>query len=79
MLGNIRGKYSDGIDSANAKLQLNAQDLFTQGQQAKTELLTQLREMLEATSKKTQIENQAMIAESTKNIFNNIPIPMYIG
>lgn len=79
MLGNIRGKYSDGIDSANSKLMLNAQDLFTQGSQAKIDLLTQLREMLEATSKKAQIENQAMIAESTKNIFNNIPIPMYIG
>ena len=79
MLGNIRGKYSDGIDSANSKLMLNAQDLFTQGSQDKIDLLTQLREMLEATSKKAQIENQAMIAESTKNIFNNIPIPMYVG
>jgi len=80
MLGNIRGKYSDGYSMADgSKSQLNAQDLFTQGQQTKIDLMTQLREMLEATSKRSQIENQALIAESTKNIFNNIPIPMYIG
>lgn len=80
MLGNIRGKYSDGYSQPNgSKVQLNAQDLFTQGQQSKIDLVTQLREMLEATSKRSQIENQTLIAESTKNIFNNIPIPMYIG
>ena len=78
ILGNIRGKYNN-LPSADGSVSLNQQDLFAQGNQSKVDLVTQLREMLEATSKKTQLENQSQMAEMSKTIFNNVPIPIYVG
>lgn len=78
ILGNIRGKFPVP-DAQGQQITMNSQDLIIQGQQEKIDLTTQLREMLEATSKKMQIEQQSQISEMSKNIFYNIPMPIYVG
>lgn len=80
MLAMIRGKFTNGIPYVKdgQTLQLNSQDLITEANKRRDDLLQQLREMLEATSRKNQLERQQAEASSVSQTLANIPLPFYI-
>ena len=78
MLGMIRGK-SDRVPLANSEsITLNQQDLFTQADKKETDLLQQLREMLEATSRSKQLERQAQDKNYMQDTLSGVAMPFYI-
>ena len=77
MLGYVRKKYST-IPIPGAEVTLNGDDLLLDARAEKTALLEQLRGNLEETSRKTQLEKQALEAESIQKTLNNVPLLIYI-
>jgi hypothetical protein len=77
MLGYVRKKYNT-IPIPGAEVTLNGDDLLLDARAEKTALLEQLRGNLEETSRKTQLEKQALEAESIQKTLNNVPLLIYI-
>jgi hypothetical protein len=78
MLGMVRGK-SDRVPLANNEsITLNQQDLFTQADKKEIDLLQQLREMLEATSRSKQLERQAQDKNYMQDTLSGVAMPFYI-
>jgi hypothetical protein len=77
ILGYVRKKYST-IPIPGAEVTLNGDDLLTDARAEKAALLEQFRLMLDATSRKTQLENQASEAESMQKTLTNVALPIYI-
>ena len=78
LLGYIRGKYQQ-IPVPGTNTGLNQADLLTDARSEKTELLTQLREMLDQTSRKAQLERKADESDNLKRITTQVPMTIYIG
>jgi hypothetical protein len=78
MLGYIRGKYTQ-VPVPGAEVTLNAADLLAAASAEKEALLTQLRETLEETSRKNQLERKSQESEFLKTDFSNVPMLIYIG
>jgi len=76
-LAYVRKKYST-IPIPGAEVTLNGDDLLTDARAEKDKLLEQLRAMLDVTSRKTQLENQAAEAESMQKTLTNVALPIYI-
>ena len=76
-LAYVRKKYS-AIPIPGAEVTLNGDDLLADARSEKIALLEQLRAMLDQTSRKTQLENQAAEAESIQKTLANSPIGIYI-
>jgi hypothetical protein len=77
MLAYIRGKYST-VPIPGAEVTLNQQDLLADARSEKIALLEQLRAMLDQTSRKIQLEQQAAELENSVKLFTNVPLPIYI-
>lgn len=78
MLGMVRGKTSL-IPIANGEgITLNSGDLFTQGQRIEENLLQQLRDTLDATSRSKQLEKQAQEKNFMQDTLAGIALPFYI-
>jgi hypothetical protein len=77
MLAYIRGKYNQ-IPIPGAEVVLNQGDLLTDARDEKTKLLEVLRGTLDIASRKTQLENQALEAESMQKTLTNVPLAIYI-
>lgn len=77
MLGYVRKKYAS-IPIPGAEVTLNGDDLLTDARAEKAALLEQLRAMLDVTSRKTQLENQAAEADFIQKTLINAPIGIYI-
>ncbi len=77
MLAYVRGKYST-VPVPGAEITLNQQDLLTDARAEKIALLEQLRAMLDQTSRKTQLEQQAAELDASLKMFTNVPLPIYI-
>jgi hypothetical protein len=77
LLGNIRDKY-ESIPIPDAEVRLNGSELIQQGREEKEALMTQLRETLEQTGKKAQLEKEKENAQAMQEIFQKIPLPIYI-
>ena len=77
MLGYVRKKYTT-IPIPGADVTLNGDDLLTDARSEKDKLLEQLRAMLDITSRKTQLENQAAEADSMQKTLANVALPIYI-
>jgi hypothetical protein len=77
MLAYIRGKYSQ-IPIPGAEVTLNQADLLADARTEKEKLLEVLRGNLDVTSRKTQLENQALEAESIQKTLTNVPIGIYV-
>lgn len=77
MLGYVRKKYSS-IPIPGAEVTLNGEDLLTDARSEKDKLLEQLRTMLDVTSRKTQLENQAAEADFIQKTLTNVALPIYI-
>ena len=76
-LGYVRKKYAS-IPIPGAEVTLNGDDLLTDARAEKAALLEQLRAMLDVTSRKTHLENQAMEADFIQKTLINAPIGIYI-
>lgn len=76
ILAYIRGKYST-VPIPGAEVTLNQQDLLTDARAEKIALLEQLRAMLDQTSRKTQLEQQATEVDFAQKQLANVPLPIY--
>jgi hypothetical protein len=77
MLAYVRGKYGT-VPVPGAEVTLNQADLLTDARAEKTALLEQLRAMLDQTSRKVQLEQQAAELDASLKMFTNVPLPIYI-
>lgn len=78
LLGSIRQKYQT-IPIPGGDVTLDGAELRNEAQQEKTDLVTQLRESLDAASQKTLSENQALQAEQMQETLKRVPLFIYIG
>lgn len=78
LLAYIRGKYQT-VPVPGSEATLNQQDLLADSRAEKTELLTNLREMLEQTSRQAQLERKANEGESLRKTLSDVPFAIYIG
>jgi hypothetical protein len=78
LLAYVRGKYTT-VPIPGSEATLNQQDLLTDARSEKTELLTQLREMLGESSRRNQLQRQAEEAEAMNKIVKEIPFKIYVG
>lgn len=77
LLGLIRSKYST-VPIPGAEVTLNGSDLMSQGREDKANLLTELREILEAMTRKGQMEQEEIIANAMNTRLAKVPLPIYI-
>ncbi len=78
LLGYIRGKYQQ-VPVPGASTTLNQTDLLTDARAEKIALLTELRDMLEQTSRRNQLERKANEAEFTKTTLQSVPMTIFVG
>jgi hypothetical protein len=78
LLGMIRSKYGS-IPIPNAETQLDGETLRSEAAAEKEVLVSQLREMLEQTSRKALLEADKDEAEFLQEKLNKVPYPIYIG
>jgi hypothetical protein len=78
LLGAIRQKYQT-IPIPGAEVTLDGGELRQEAQKEKDDLVLQLRENLEASGRKAQMENKAQEAQQLMDQLNKIPLPIYIG
>ena len=78
VLGYVRGKYQT-VPVPGSEATLNQADLLADARSEKTALLTQLRDMLNATGRGAQLEAQAKEAEDVQNTLKSIPMTIYVG
>ncbi len=74
LLGYIRAKFS-AIPIADSDLSLNGTELVSQGQETKTNLRTELKEMLDTMTYGKMIESKAGEVENIQRLLRGIPIP----
>ena len=78
LLGAIREKYST-IPIPGSEISLDGAALRSEAQTEKESLISQLRENLEATSRKAQMEAKADETEKMTSIMKTVPLLIYIG
>ena len=78
MLGAIRQKYST-IPIPGGEVTLDGAELRSEASNEKDALMTQLRDMLEASLPSKLIEEQAMKADKSTEILRKVPLMIYIG
>jgi len=78
MLGNVRGKYSS-IPIPDSEVTLDGDTLRSEAQTEKENLLTQLRETLEATGRRAQMEMKKEESEYLQEIIGRVPLKIYVG
>jgi hypothetical protein len=78
LLGAIRQKYQT-IPIPGGDVTLDGAELRQEAQTEKTDLVTQLRETLEAAGKKQQMEDRAREAEYLQDSLKRVPLFIYIG
>jgi hypothetical protein len=78
LLGIIRSKYGT-IPIPNAETTLDGETLRSEAAAEKEGLITELRETLEATSRKAMLEADKDEAEFLQEKLNKVPYPIYIG
>tara|TARA_R110002153_G_scaffold196640_1_gene350031 strand:+ start:812 stop:1981 length:1170 start_codon:yes stop_codon:yes gene_type:complete len=78
LLGAIRSKYSS-IPIPNSEISLDGSTLKSEAASEKEQLITQLRETLEATSRQRQLEMKREESENLQQSLNRVPLKIYIG
>ena len=78
LLGIIRSKYGS-IPIPNAEVSLDGDTLRAEATAEKEQLIEQLRENLEQTSRKALLEAQREESESQQETLKKVPYPIYIG
>ena len=78
LLGSIRSKYAS-LPIPNAETTLDGDTLRSEATTEKEVLITQLREMLEQTSRKALLEADKDEAQHLQEKLQKVPYPIYIG
>ena len=78
ILGTIRSKYGT-IPIPNSEVTMDGDALRTEAAAEKEQLITQLRETLEQTSRRSLTEKDQEEAEFLQQKLNKVPIPIYTG
>jgi hypothetical protein len=78
LLGYIRGKYQQ-IPVPGSNTGLNQADLLTDSRTEKVALLTELRDTLEQTSRRNQLERKANEADFIKTTLQSVPMTIFVG
>jgi hypothetical protein len=78
VLAYVRGKYTT-VPVPGSEATLNQQDLLTDARIEKERLLTELRDMLDQTSRQSQLERKANEGDSMKKIQGDVPMVIYVG
>ena len=78
LLAYVRGKYQT-VPVPGSEATLNQADLLADARTEKENLLTQLRDTLEQTSRSAQLERQATESENLRKTLSDVPYTIYIG
>lgn len=78
VLAYIRGKYQT-VPVPGSEATLNQADLLADARSEKVALMTELREMLDQTSRGKQLEAQAKEAEDVQNTLKSVPMTIFVG
>jgi len=78
MLGAVRAKFSS-IPIPNSEVTLDGADLRSEAATEKEILISELRENLEATSRKALLQAQQEESEAMEQTLNRVPRAIYIG
>ena len=78
LLGTIRSKYSS-VPIPNADVTMDGDTLRNESASEKEILVTQLREILEQTSRKAMMEAERDESEALQEKLQKVPYPIYIG
>lgn len=76
-LGLIRGKYS-ALPFGDTEITLNSADLISQAQTDQENLLTELNELLDSTSRQAQLERKQAEADALQTQLMKVPLPIYV-
>jgi hypothetical protein len=78
LLAYVRGKYTS-VPVPGSEATLNQADLLTDARAEKEALITNLREMLDQTSRQAQLERKANEGENLNRTLKEVPMTIYIG
>ena len=78
LLAYVRGKYQT-VPVPGSEATLNQADLLTDARAEKTELITNLRETLDQTSRQSQLERKASESDNLRKTLGDVPMTIYIG
>ena len=78
MLGSVRGKYQTVPIPGDATT-LDYARLLQEAKDEKDKLITELKELLESTTRLKQLERQNQEAQQTQETFYKVPYTIYIG
>tara|TARA_B110000902_G_scaffold123407_1_gene144262 strand:- start:3176 stop:4327 length:1152 start_codon:yes stop_codon:yes gene_type:complete len=78
MLGAIREKYNT-VPIPGSEVSLDGAALRAEAQTEKDSLIEQLRENLDAVSKKVRMENAAAMVEQQQQVMTRVPLNIYVG
>ena len=78
MLGSIRGKYQ-ALPIPGDTTTLDYARLLSEAKDEKDKLITELKELLESTTRLKQLERQNQEAQQTQETFYKVPYPIYVG
>jgi len=78
MLGSVRGKYQ-AVPIPGDTTTLDFSRLLSEAKDEKTTLITEIKELLESTTRVKQLERQEQEAELTQKTFYKVPYPIYVA
>lgn len=78
LLAYVRGKYTS-VPVPGSEATLNQADLLTDARAEKTALIENLREMLDQTSRQSQLERKANETDNLRRTLGDVPMTIYIG
>lgn len=78
VLGSVRSKYTS-IPIPDAEVTMDGSDLRSEAATEKEALISELRETLEQTSKKAQMEMEKETSDNLQETLAKSPLPIYIG
>ena len=78
LLAYIRGKYQT-VPVPGSEATLNQQDLLADSRAEKVDLLQNLREMLDQTSRQAQLERKANESDYLRRTLSDVPYAIYVG
>lgn len=78
LLAYVRGKYTT-VPVPGSEATLNQQDLLADARSEKEALITNLRDILEKTSKVSQLERKSQEAGFLQSVLKEVPMVVYVG
>jgi hypothetical protein len=78
LLAYVRGKYQT-VPVPGSEATLNQADLLTDARAEKEALITNLREMLDQTSRQAQLERKANEGDNLNRTLKEVPMTIFIG